>query len=170
MKLKIIVFILLGLISCTPKKATDFKAEIVGKEQPAFDILLAKGGPEEEELTCLIKRDFKGALLAIDKQEEGFNTIIGQISSIPTDGVNNGPDLKKAATDYYTSLRDLHLFERKKIAQQEITFNKNIEAARKAEDKLFELSQEQLLMSKKTQEKKGYLQYELQQFDKANKL
>jgi len=170
MKLKIIVFILTVLASCTPRKAIDFKAAIVQKEQPAFDILLADDGPEEEELNCLIKRDFKGALLAINKQEQGFNTIIRQITIMSADEVNTGADLKKIATDYYISLRDLHTFERKKIAQQEITFSNNTEAVRKAQDKLLELSQQHLLMSKKTQEKRAVLQHALQQFDKANNL
>lgn len=169
-KIFIIIFLLVALVSCKPKKAIELRAIIVKQERVAFNILVGEGGAEEEKLHCIIKKDFKGALAATDKIEQGFNNIIKTIEALPTEGVKQGNELKKAAVDYYTALRELKIMERKEILQQEAAYDKDPEKASMAQNKLLELNKEQLVMSGKVSGKDAVLNNTLQQFDKANHL
>lgn len=166
----IVIFLLIGLTACTSRKASELKRIITQKKDSTITILLRKGGPEEEKLACLIKEDFKGALQAIDKQEKEFNDIIGEIAALPVDGIPQGPALKAAATDYYTYLRDLQLFDRKEIAVREVTHGTNDEKIQKAQDDLMELDKEKIAMNKKMSEKIAALNEALEKFSAANHL
>ncbi|HWV67715.1 hypothetical protein [Chitinophaga sp.] len=169
-KIFVIIFLATGLISCKSKKAIELRNVIVKQERVAFNILVGKGGAEEEKLNCLIKKDFKGALVATDKIEQEFNNIIKTIEALPTEGVKQGDELKKAAVDYYTGLRDMKNREREEIRQQEAGYDKDPEKASIAANKLVELNKEQLVMSGKVREKDEKLYHTLQQFEEANNL
>lgn len=172
MKLHIFIgiFLMVGLLSCKSRKATEFKEAIVQKERSAFNILVGKGGPEEEKLTCLINKDFKGALRAIDKQEQAFDSIIREITLLPADGISEGVALKTAAVNYYVSIRDLQLFDRQEIAAQQATYHTNVDSIEKAQDKLLLLQKEKLTMSGVTNGKWVALDEALKKFDQANNL
>jgi len=75
--LLIAVFLTTGLASCKSRKAIEFKKVIEQQERNAVAILISKGSLEEEKLNCLIKLDFKGAAIAVDKQEKAFNIANG---------------------------------------------------------------------------------------------
>ncbi len=169
-KILMILFVLAGFTSCKPKKAIELRDVIAKQERVAFNILVGEGGAEEEKLHCLIKKDFKGALVAVDKIEQGFNNIIKTIEALPTEGVKQGDELKKAAVDYYTGLRDMKNREREEIVQQEAGYDKDPEKASRAQEQLLELNKEQLVMSGKVREKDEKLHHTLQQFEEANNL
>ncbi|MFX1706867.1 hypothetical protein PV783_23050 [Chitinophaga sp. CC14] len=166
----IVIFLMVGLLSCKSKKATAFREAIVQKDSSAFHILVGKEGLEEEKLTCLIKRDFKGALRAIDKQEQAFDSIIKEITILPADGIREGTALKTAAVNYYTSVRDLQLFDRQEIAAQEAMFHTNADTVAKAQDNVLLLTKEKLKMSGVTNEKRIALDEALKKFNQANNL
>jgi len=166
----IIIFLLTVLTSCKSKKAVEFRDVIAKQERVAFNILVGEGGAEEEKLHCLIKKDFKGALVAVDKIEQGFNNIIKTIEALPTEGVKQGDELKKSAIDYYSGLRDMKNREREEIAQQEAGYDKDSEKASRAHEQLLELNKEQLVMSGKVREKDEKLHHTLQQFEEVNNL
>jgi len=46
----IVIFLMVGLLSCKSKKATAFREAIVRKDSSAFHILVGKEGLEEEKL------------------------------------------------------------------------------------------------------------------------
>ncbi|MET3879575.1 hypothetical protein [Chitinophaga sp. OAE865] len=166
----IIIFLLTGFTSCKPEKAIELRAVIVKQERAAFNILVGKSGAEEEKLNCLINKDFKGAQAAVDKIEKGLNNIVKTIEALPAEGVKEGDELKKAAVDYYTALRDLKTMERKEIVQREAAYDKDKEKASIALNRLLELNKEQLTMSGMVSEKGAVLHNTLQQFNEINNL
>lgn len=166
----IVVFLLIGLCACKSKKAVAFKEVIVQQQDTVLQVLVGEGGPEQEKLNCLIKKDFKGALRAVDKQELAFNKIILRIATLPEDGVTNGAALKKAAVAYYTDVKEQQLQDREDIAAQEAMYDTNQDVVKKASDKQLELNEAKLAGFSKTQEKNAALKKALEDFDKANGL
>lgn len=118
----------------------------------------------------MINKDFKGAQAAVDKIEKGLNNIVKTIEALPAEGVKEGDELKKAAVDYYTALRDLKTMERKEIVQREAAYDKDKEKASIALNRLLELNKEQLTMSGMVSEKGAVLHNTLQQFNEINNL
>jgi hypothetical protein len=166
----IVIFLLTGLCACKPRKAVAFKEIIVHQQDSALQILVGEGGPEQEKLKCLITKDFKGALRAIDKQELAFNKIIREITSLPEEGVKNGAAVKTAAVAYYTDIKNLQMQDREDIATQEAMHDINPDVARKASDKQIELNKTKLAGFSKSQEKNAALKKALEDFDKVNGL
>lgn len=166
----IVIFLLTSLCSCKPRKAIEFKAVIDQKEHAALNILVTEGGPGEEKLNCLIKNDFKGAYRAIDKEEQAFNQIIKEITALSTDGISQGAELKTAALNFYTSLRDLQLFDRQEIAAQEASHDTNPEKIKNAQDQQIKLSEEKLKMNGEVREKNDLLHKAGEEFNKAHDL
>lgn len=172
MKLPVFIaaLLLLGLISCKPRKALEFKEAILQKDSSAFRMLVGKGGTEEEKLDYLIKNDFKGASIAIDRQEREFDSLIKEIEILPVEGVKQGEELKKAAADYYNAVKTLHISDREEIEQRKITYDKDVKKVDAAQDKLLQLSQEKLKMFKIISKKREVLDSALLKFDAANNL
>jgi len=162
--------LLISLSACKSKTATAFRETIVHKEDAALNILIGKGGPEEEKLTCMINKDFKGALRAVDKQELAFNAIIKEITVLPEAGVREGAALKSAAISYYTSIRDMQLSDREDIAQQEATYSTDTAKVHKAVDKILALAKARHAMYVAVNKKKEGLREALKKFDSANNL
>ncbi|WP_436489142.1 hypothetical protein [Chitinophaga sp. ARDCPP14] len=166
----IIIFLMVSLVSCKSKKATEFREAIAQKERTAFQILVGKGGPEEEKLICLVNNDFSGALRAVDKQEQAFDSIIREIIALPAEGISEGAALKTAAINYYMSVKDLQVFDRRIIATQQAMHQTNADSIENAQDKLLLLQKEKLTMSGVRNEKRTALQEAIGRFNKANDL
>ncbi|MGO4292055.1 hypothetical protein [Chitinophaga sp. RAB17] len=166
----IVIFLLASLCSCKPKKAIEFKAVIDQKEHEALHIMVSEGGPGVEKLNCQIKKDFKGAYRAIDKEEQAFNQIIKEISALSADGISQGPELKAAAIHFYTLLRDMQLSDREEIAAQEASYDTDPEKIKKAQDRQLQLNEERLKMNSKVREMNDALHKAGEEFNKANDL
>lgn len=161
-------FLLITLVSCKPQKAIELKAAIDQQERTVFNILVGKNGSEEQKLESLVKDDYKGALSFVDQQEKEFDKVIGEIAALPADGVKQGDQLKTAAMDYYGALKELHIFDRQEIAQQEISSHTDGEALRAAQHKILELNRQKQEMYKKVYEKEKAFHEVTEQFNSAN--
>lgn len=166
----IVIFLLVSLLSCKSRKAMEFREAIVQKENSVFNILVGEKGTEEEKLRCLMKKDFKGALRAIDKQEQAFDSIIREITILPAEGISEGPALKTAAVNYYVSIKDLQISDRQEIVAQEAMYHTNADTVTKAQDNLLLLKKEKLTMYDVTNEKRTALDKAIEKFNKANNL
>lgn len=172
MKIKLIVAIsvLLAFASCKPQRAIDLKDAISGNEKYLKDIILSEGSAQEEKLNCLINKDFTGALRAIDKQEQQFDSLIKRTSAFSVERVKGGDSLKVAAINYYQALKTLHMADREEIAQQVITYNDDTAKVRRAQDKMLELSKQKQTLFQQVFDKDEKMQTALGRFDKENGL
>jgi|GEM_PF-604039 len=161
-------FLVITLVSCKPRKAIELKEAIVQKERIAFNILLDKNGPGEQKLASLVKDDYKGALAFVDQEEKAFDKLIGEIAALPADGVKQGNELKTAAADYYTALKELQIFDRQEITQRELSSRVEGEALQAAQDSILELSRRKQEMFKKVYEKEGAFHQALEKFSSVN--
>ncbi|MBS0032118.1 hypothetical protein ACTJJ0_03075 [Chitinophaga sp. 22321] len=166
----IAVLLLTGLASCKPRKAIEFKKVIEQQERNAIKILISEGSLEEEKLNCLVKLDFKGAAIAVDKQEKAFDSILKDITTLPADGIKEGDALKTAASNYYSALKVLHLIDRKEIEQRVASYDKDPDIVRLAQDSLLQLTRESLDLNRKAQEEGAVLHEAMNRFDMANGL
>lgn len=163
-------FLLITLVSCKPRKAIALKESIAKQERVAFNILLGKNGPESQKLSCLVKEDFKGALAAVDKQEKAFDQLIRELETLPAEGIKQGNELKTAAVNYYTAVREMQLFDRVVITQQEVSAGMKGEELYAAQDKILELSRRKQDMSQKVHEKENELHLAMEKFNSVNGL
>lgn len=149
----IAIFLLIGLAGCKPKKAIQLREAIDQKEKTAFNIVVGKGGAEEQKLQCLIKGDFQGALAALDREEKDFDRLIDSIRVLPAAGIKQGEPLKAAAVEYYTALKTLQLFDRNEVAQQEAARRMKGDSTMNAYKKIYELNVQKQGMYKNVYEK-----------------
>lgn len=172
MKIKLIVAIagLLAFASCKSQRAIDLRDAISGNAKSLKDIILSEGSAEEEKLNCLINKDFKGALLAVDKQEAQFDSLIRKTSAFSTEGVEVGDSLKIAAIDYYQALKTLHMADREEIAQQVITHGTDTAKIRVAQDKTLELLKQKGELFQEVYDKDEKMHKVLGHFNKENGL
>jgi hypothetical protein len=164
--------LILILASCQSKKAVHLKTALEQKDRIIFNIMVGKDGPSERKLKCLIDGDFKCALLAIDEEEWAFDKIINEINALETANTKYGNELKTATANYYKAVKDLEVFDRLDIVQQQISQNKiNTEKVRDAAmHKQLQLSRKKLEIHKIIS-KKGQIMAEVQeQFNSANHL
>lgn len=163
-------FLLIGLASCNPRKAIEFKEAIVQKERVAFNILIAKNGSEEQKLKYLVEDDYKGALASVDRQEKEFDTLIREIEALPVEGIKQGSELKTAAMNYYVALKELQVFDRLEIAHQEASLHFEGEELRVAQHRSLELSRQKQRMYKKLYEKERAFYRALEKFSSVNSI
>ncbi len=116
------------LISCQSKKAVQLNTVLANSERAVFNIMVGKNGPNERKLKCIIAGDFKCALQAVNDKEHAFNQIINEINVVETSGIEHGNDLKKAAVNYYNALKQLEISDRREIALQQLSQDKNTTA------------------------------------------
>lgn len=135
-----VAFLLLSLVSCESREAIEFKETIVQKERVATDILISKDGSEVKKLECLVKEDYKGALAAINQQEKEFDEIIKDIEALPADNIKHGNELKRASVNYYTALKELHMFDRMDVENRQDLYKLKGKALDSAQNKTLELS------------------------------
>ncbi|NLR63487.1 hypothetical protein HGH92_04130 [Chitinophaga varians] len=164
----VIALLLTGLTACQPKKAIRLRAAILQKERTAFNILVGKGGAEEQKLQCLIKSDYQGALAALDREEKDFDRLIDSIKLLPATDIKQGEPLKAAAIDYYTALKTLQLFDRQEVSQQEIAHRLKGDEAMAAHEKIYELSLQKQELYKKVYVKDSVFERTKEQFNAAH--
>lgn len=164
--------LILILASCQSKKAVHLKTVLKQKERTIFNIMVGKNGPSERKLKCLIDDDFKCALLAINEEERAFDKIISEINTLETSDTKYGNELKTATVSYYKAVKDLEVFDRLDIAQQQISQNKtNTEKVRDAAmRKKGQLSRDKLEVHKIISKKEQILIEVQKQFNSANHL
>lgn len=170
MKANIILIILMcSLLGCKSPEAGKFREEIVKNERIAFNIVLSKDSYDEQKLESLIKNDFKGALVAVDKQPKQFDSLIQHIKSLPAENIAEGPQLKEAAINYYTALKDLHYFDRKEIEQQEVIFLGKDKYSSTSSNRLIELARQKKRLYEKVYQQEDLLKKAFTKFDLANR-
>ncbi len=123
MKFKIcyLLMITVLLISCSNKKAMDFRNAILQKQDSVSQILIGKQGSESRKLEHLIQNDFKSALSVVDTQEIAFNKIIREIEKLDPGQLPEGPELKQASIAYFTCMKILQISDRPEVEQQMIS-------------------------------------------------
>ena len=162
---------MLSFASCQSKKALEFKNTILQQERIAFNILVGKGGPHEERLKFLIKRDFKNALISIDKEEQAFDSILNNLKALSAQEFKNGKELKASAISYYSTLKTLQISrEREQIEQEQITYGKDPDKIQAAQDSMLQLSRDKLKLHTELNEKEEALYKAIENFNTANGL
>lgn len=169
-KIFLLAFGLLINNSCTSPATVDFKEDIVQKEREAFQIILSKDGLESKKLNLLAKDDFKGALATIDQQAIEFDKIIKSIESLSTEGIKEGGALKSAAIHYYSSLKELHYFDRQEVEQQSLLSKISDRDQKNASGQLMELARQKKVLYKKVCENEQLMRTAIDRFDAANGL
>lgn len=163
-------FLLVSLVSCKSRKAIELKESIVQKERVAFNILVDKKGLASQKLESLVKDDYKGALAFLDQEEQAFNELIKEIETLPAEGIKQGNELKTAAVNYYTALKELQIFDRQEIAQREASSQIKGEELWAAQHKILQLSVQKQGMYKKLYEKEQAFYKALEKFSAVNNL
>lgn len=164
----VMVVALLSLTACKPKKAIDFKDAIDQQERTAFNILVATDGAENKKLEYLIKRHYDSALAMIDEQETEFNRLINNLEALPTGSIKEAATLKEASINYYTTLKELQLFDRLNIANWKLSMQSKGEELDKVNNKSLELSLQKQDLFKKVHEKEALLDEARKKFNAAN--
>lgn len=167
-KLIILSFFLIGLASCKPRKAMEFKEAIMQKERVAFNILVGKNGSESKKLDFLIQGKYDEALATVNKQEKEFNDLIKDIEVMPTEGFKQGNELKAAAIHYYAAVKELQVFDSKSIINQKATRiakGKTLDSLLKGS---LEISLQKQEIYKKVHEGEEALYNALNKFNSAN--
>lgn len=162
--------LLISLVSCEPRKAITLKETIAQKERVAYKILLDKNGPESKKLDLLIKEDYPGALALLEQEEQAFNGLISSLDSLSVDDIKQGSELKKAAIDYYTALKELHTYDRVQIAHQDALSGLKGEALYAGQNKILELNKQKQLLFDKVFEKENAFHKEQESFNTANNI
>lgn len=160
----------LSIISCGKQKAEAFKKEILQKQDEVTHMFIGKDGPESRKLEYLINNDYHAALSLIDTQELAFNHIIKDIESLKTENIKQAPELQKATINYFTSLKNLHLSDRKYIEQQMLSTSLKGDAQSKAQDSLLTLSKNKQPLFESVYKMEEVFADKMNAFNKANGL
>ncbi|SHF79495.1 hypothetical protein [Chryseobacterium vrystaatense] len=159
------------LYSCSDKKAEGLKELLDKNESQVSAMLIGEKGFESAKLEHLIARDYTKALNIIEKEEAEFNRIIKEIKNVNTDGIKMGKEVRQTSIDYYQALKDLFMFSRKEIKQEQLMrYGKSDKEIHEAQDQMTELGrQKQQLYQKvfKADEKRFTVQ---KQFETENNL
>lgn len=156
--------------SCESTKAIDFKKSLAQSERRAFDIILGKEGSGEKKLKYLTEDNYKGALEAVNQQAGEFDELIDDIKKLSTNDIPEADSLKMASIAYYEALKELHIFDRKEITQQELLTTLKNEEHKKASDSLIALAKQKKLLYTAVYKKEALLHMATQKFNTANKL
>ncbi|WP_412467612.1 hypothetical protein [Pedobacter sp. KLB.chiD] len=160
------------LIACQSKKAVQLNTVLANSERTVFNIMVGKNGPNERKLKCIIDCDFKCALQAIDDKEQAFNKVINEINALEIKDVEYGNDLKKAAISYYDALKQLEMSDRREIALQQLSQDKNstIQVRDRVTTNQRELLNQKLEMRKLINQKENKLSEVKRRFNSVNHL
>jgi len=160
--------ILIIAVSCKSSKALAFKESLDQFERKAFEIVLGKEGPAEKKLKCLVKEDYKGAIAAVEQQREEFDKLIADIKKISTNNIPEGESIKTAALEYYQSLEELHVFDKKEIEQQALLRTPKENQLEDASNKLIALARQKKMLYNKVHRKEALLHTAAKSFEAAN--
>lgn len=168
----LLAILILMMASCQSKKAANLKTVFEQKDRAVFNVMVGKNGPSDRKLACLTMGDYKCALREIDAEERAFDKIIGEINALRTGDIKHGNELKTAAANYYTAVKELEISERLTIAQQLISQDKaNTEAVRDAAThKQLQLSKDKMEMHKIISKKEQLYADAKKLFNSANHL
>jgi hypothetical protein len=169
-KISFLSMITVLLISCSNKKAMEFRNAILQKQESASKILIGKEGLESRKLDYLIQQDFNRALSVIDTQEIAFNTLIREITDLDPAQLPTGPQLKQASIAYLEALKNLQLSDRLEIEQQMISRNATGDKQDAALDSLLDLSRKQQSLYQYLYKAEEQLVEATGKFNKANDL
>lgn len=161
-------FLFITISSCESSKAVDFKESIDQSERRAFEIILGKEGSGEKKLKCLEKDDYKCALMALDQQSIELNMVITDINKLSTENIKKAEPLKTASLEYYQSLKELHLFDRKEIEQQALLPTLKDDQLKNAQNNLKALAQQKKILYATVYEKEALLHTAAKDFETAN--
>lgn len=164
----ITAFLFITMSSCESSNAADFKKSLNKLERRAFEIILGKKGSGEKKLNCLAKDNYKGALAAVDQQSKEFDMLIGDIKKLSTHGIPKGESLKTASLEYYKSLKELHIFDRKEIEQQALLQTLKNNELKDAQNNLIALARQKKMLYNAVYEKEALLHNATENFETAN--
>lgn len=156
--------------SCNSSKATDFKKALEQSEHRAFDIIVGKNGSEEKKLQYLEKEDYKNAIKTVNQQAIDFDILIADIRNLSTNDIPEGQSLKTASLEYYQSLKELHIFDKKEIEQQVLLKTLKKDELESAQNKLIELAKQKKMLYNTLYKKEALLYTATERFEKANSI
>lgn len=161
-------FLLILMSSCESSKAIDFKKSLAQSERKAFDIILGKEGSGEKKLKYLTEDNYKGALAAVDQQAKEFDKLIDDIKKLSTKDIPEAASLKTASIAYYQALKELHIFDRKEITEEELLTTLKNEEHKKANDNIIALAKQKKLLYEAVYKKEALLHTATEKFNTAN--
>ncbi|MBF4486343.1 hypothetical protein [Flavobacterium sp. CSZ] len=161
-------FLFVTINSCQSSKAIDFKESLEESQRRASEIILGKEGPGEKKLKCLQKDDYKGALRALELENKEFNRLITHIKKLSTEGIPEGKPLKTAALEYYESLKELHVFDRKEIEQQALLRTLKNNQLNNAQNNILALAKQKKMLYATVYQKEALLRTAIGDFETAN--
>lgn len=169
-RISILSMITVLLISCSNKKAMDFRNAVLQKQESVSKILIGKEGLESRKLNYLIQQDYERAMSVIDSQEIAFNKIIREITDLDADQLPTGPQLKQASIAYIEALKNLQLSGRLEIEQQMILKTAAGSKLNSAQDSLLSLSIKNQNLYQQVYEADERMTETMGKFNKANDL
>lgn len=118
----------------------EFKHVLDVQERKVTQMLIGKKGSESRKLNYLIADDFDHALNVVNEQEREFDAVLHTLKGLETADLKKAIELQNAAINYYDSLKALHMYAKKEIAQQKVISTTNGAEKDKAQDELMELA------------------------------
>lgn len=170
MNVLITAIVLTAFASCKSKKAIEFNEALAQKEREITHIVLGENSLEQQKLEYILKKDYNGALRAIDKQEQAFDALIGKIDSLPVAGIEHADTLKKAVINYYTAVKELQIFDRREITERIAAQSPNKDSVDNAYKRLLQISVEKRKMYDKVYKEDEALGLAKDAFTKAHGL
>lgn len=118
----------------------EFKHALDVQERKVTQMLIGKKGSESRKLNYLIADDFDHALNVVNEQEREFDAVLHTLKSLETADLKKASALQNAAINYYHSLKALHMYAKKEIAQQKVISTTSGAERDKAQDELMKLA------------------------------
>lgn len=162
--------LILLLFACKNKKAMEFKHALDVQERKVTRMLIGKNASESRKLEYLIADDFDKAILVVDEQSKEFDKVLDTVKALSTDGLAKGVELKQSKLNYYGSLKALHLYAKKEIAQQKLIHQVTGKQRDTAQTELIRLAKAKQSLYDKVYEADEKLYQTLVEFDKENGL
>lgn len=164
----ITVFLLITMSSCQSSEAIHFKESLDKSERQAFNIILGKEGSGEKKLEYLEKDDYKNAILQVEQQAKEFDMLIDNIKKLSTEGISKGEPLKNASLAYYTSLKELHFYDKKEIEQQALLRTLKDDKLKDSHNTLITLAKQKKTLYNEVYAKEALLHTAMKDFEAAN--
>ena len=148
----------------------EFKHALDVQERKVTHMLIGKNASESRKLEYLIADDYDKALLVVDEQAKEFENVIDTVKALSTDGLAKGVELKQSKLNYYESLKALHLYAKKEIAQQKLIRQVSGKQRDTAQKELIALAKAKQQLYDSVYQADEKLYQTLADFDKANGL
>ncbi|RWU10960.1 hypothetical protein [Pedobacter chitinilyticus] len=162
--------LVLFLSSCMNKKAMEFKHILDVQERKVTQMLIGKKGSESRKLNYLIADDFDRALNVVNEQEREFDAVLHALKNLDTADLEKAIELQNEAINYYDSLKALHMYAKKEIAQQKVISTTNGAERDRAQDELMKLAKNKQAMYDDVYRNEKSLHDTLLEFEEGNGL